>query len=241
MFISQTKERLSWKGYRSGHMMYLRREDLKQANEDLREFINNNKRGFGYYIWKPYLIKKILSTMNDNDILLYCDTGCTLNFNGFPKMLEYFDILLSSNKSILGFQLQGPNPDWKLRGISIPDLIDKNWTKNDVFIEMNCDDPKYKDTLQVMCTTFIIKKNNDSLKFVTEWYDTMCNYHLIDDSPSISPNAKDFYDHRHDQSIFSILMKKYDNILLKDDPESCNRYGYNVYIHYPILATRIRK
>ncbi|MCP9770538.1 carboxypeptidase [Lacihabitans sp. LS3-19] len=37
----KTKERLSWKGYRSGHMMYLRREDLKQANEDLREFIKN--------------------------------------------------------------------------------------------------------------------------------------------------------------------------------------------------------
>jgi carboxypeptidase C (cathepsin A) len=35
----KTKERLSWKGYRSGHMMYLRREDLQQANEDLREFI----------------------------------------------------------------------------------------------------------------------------------------------------------------------------------------------------------
>ena len=35
----KTKDRLSWKGYRSGHMMYLRREDLQQANEDLREFI----------------------------------------------------------------------------------------------------------------------------------------------------------------------------------------------------------
>jgi carboxypeptidase C (cathepsin A) len=35
----KTKERLSWKGYRSGHMMYLRREDLQQANEDLRDFI----------------------------------------------------------------------------------------------------------------------------------------------------------------------------------------------------------
>jgi carboxypeptidase C (cathepsin A) len=35
----KTKNRLSWKGYRSGHMMYLRREDLQKANEDLREFI----------------------------------------------------------------------------------------------------------------------------------------------------------------------------------------------------------
>jgi carboxypeptidase C (cathepsin A) len=35
-------DRLSFKGYRSGHMMYLRREDLKQANEDLRVFIKNS-------------------------------------------------------------------------------------------------------------------------------------------------------------------------------------------------------
>jgi len=33
------KQRLSFKGYRSGHMMYLRAEDLKKSNDDLREFI----------------------------------------------------------------------------------------------------------------------------------------------------------------------------------------------------------
>lgn len=31
--------RLSWKGYRSGHMMYLRKQDLAPSNEDIREFI----------------------------------------------------------------------------------------------------------------------------------------------------------------------------------------------------------
>ena len=36
------KDRLSFKGYRSGHMMYLRREDLKLANEDIRTFILNS-------------------------------------------------------------------------------------------------------------------------------------------------------------------------------------------------------
>ncbi|MFD2518671.1 S10 family peptidase [Salinimicrobium flavum] len=35
------KDRLSFKGYRSGHMMYLRNEDLKKSNDDLREFILN--------------------------------------------------------------------------------------------------------------------------------------------------------------------------------------------------------
>lgn len=36
------KDRMSFKGYRSGHMMYLRAEDLKNANEDIRVFIGNS-------------------------------------------------------------------------------------------------------------------------------------------------------------------------------------------------------
>lgn len=33
------KDRFDFKGYRSGHMMYLRREDLQKANGDIRDFI----------------------------------------------------------------------------------------------------------------------------------------------------------------------------------------------------------
>ena len=36
------KDRLSFKGYRSGHMMYLRAEDLVKANDDIRDFIQNS-------------------------------------------------------------------------------------------------------------------------------------------------------------------------------------------------------
>tara|TARA_R110000868_G_scaffold50189_3_gene160646 strand:- start:551 stop:2053 length:1503 start_codon:yes stop_codon:yes gene_type:complete len=36
------KDRLSFKGYRSGHMMYLRKDDLIQSNDDLREFIKES-------------------------------------------------------------------------------------------------------------------------------------------------------------------------------------------------------
>jgi carboxypeptidase C (cathepsin A) len=35
-------DRLSWKGYRSGHMMYLRKADLETANEDIRTFIKQS-------------------------------------------------------------------------------------------------------------------------------------------------------------------------------------------------------
>lgn len=39
------QHRLSFKGYRSGHMMYLRNEDLIDANEHIREFIKNSLAG----------------------------------------------------------------------------------------------------------------------------------------------------------------------------------------------------
>jgi carboxypeptidase C (cathepsin A) len=37
---SKMKDRLSFRGYRSGHMMYLRAEDLIKANDDVRDFIS---------------------------------------------------------------------------------------------------------------------------------------------------------------------------------------------------------
>jgi carboxypeptidase C (cathepsin A) len=36
------KDRMHFRGYRSGHMMYLRQEDLKKGNDDIREFIKKS-------------------------------------------------------------------------------------------------------------------------------------------------------------------------------------------------------
>lgn len=51
-FAGKLKNRIDWVGYRSGHMMYLRKEDLKTSNEDLREFIRKStpKKGRLPYI-----------------------------------------------------------------------------------------------------------------------------------------------------------------------------------------------
>ena len=38
----QMRDRLSFKGYRSGHMMYLRYEDLQESNQDIRHFIQQS-------------------------------------------------------------------------------------------------------------------------------------------------------------------------------------------------------
>lgn len=36
------KDRISWKGFRTGHMVYMRKDDRVTANEDLREFIRQS-------------------------------------------------------------------------------------------------------------------------------------------------------------------------------------------------------
>jgi carboxypeptidase C (cathepsin A) len=41
------RDRLRFEGYRSGHMMYLRREDLKSSNDHIREFIRDSLPGQG--------------------------------------------------------------------------------------------------------------------------------------------------------------------------------------------------
>ncbi len=41
------KDRLRFEGYRSGHMMYLRKEDLQTANEHIRDFIQKSLPGKG--------------------------------------------------------------------------------------------------------------------------------------------------------------------------------------------------
>ncbi|PQJ20738.1 S10 family peptidase [Tenacibaculum sp. SG-28] len=41
------QDRFQFKGYRSGHMMYLREEDLEKANDDLRNFIKESSKNIG--------------------------------------------------------------------------------------------------------------------------------------------------------------------------------------------------
>jgi hypothetical protein len=33
---------MSWEGYESGHMMYLRKDDLQKGNDHIREFIRKS-------------------------------------------------------------------------------------------------------------------------------------------------------------------------------------------------------
>jgi hypothetical protein len=86
------------------------------------------------------------------------------------------------------------------------------WTKRDTFILMNADEPKYTQTGQRVGGFFLFKKNNLSRKFFKECLEYGEDYRIITDAPNQLgvPNYAGFRDHRHDESLISIMAKKYD-------------------------------
>jgi len=166
-----------------------------------QNFILKNYRGFGYWIWKPYLIKKVLDQMKEGDILCYCDCGNELDIRKKKRLEELISTV--QTELLLGSY---PTP------IRIPFLNEINWNKKDLLIFMHIDDTMTDIlyTNQRQASSLIIKKCNKTVSFVNEWNDIVYNhYHLIDDSPSIERNHECFIEHRHDQSVFSLLSKKH--------------------------------
>lgn len=88
-------------------------KDLQNDNEFWSkhcDFINNNSRGYGYWLWKSYIIKETLKKMDDNDILLYLDCGCELNYLARNKLLEYIELV--KEKKILGTSASSSDHDF---------------------------------------------------------------------------------------------------------------------------------
>ena len=71
-------------------------------------------------------------------------------------------------------------------------------------------------TLQRQGGAVLFAVNKETRSLVSEWYRLASIYHFIDDSPSKIPNTPDFREHRHDQSLFSLLTKKYNMFAKKD-------------------------
>lgn len=197
--------------------------DIDFYNTYQRYFYSQPK-GFGYYVWKPYIIEQTLKKIPENSYLFYIDVGCVLHANGKKRLLEYVDTLESSGKSVLGFQLTHK---------------EKTWTKMDVLERMNYTTVEEINTFQCLSGIILFKNTPEARDFVGKWRFFMEeNMHWRDDSPSISPNDPSFQEHRHDQSIYSILLKQYGGVILEDETwwpdnwESCT--------HFPIHARRMK-
>lgn len=150
-------------------------------------FIETNKRGYGYWIWKSYLILKTMERMNDGDILFYIDSGCEVINDTRTK------------PQILAMKEKCENILYSTTG-----EIEKKYTKMDVLNKLGLQN---KDTEQNQAGLLFLKKTNLIQEFIKDWYENSSNYPLVDDSSSFLENDVMFVDHRHDQSIFSLLIK----------------------------------
>ena len=157
------------------------------------DFVLKNKRGAGYWLWKPYLIHKNLQDMKNGDILLFLDCGCELDVSNRMKIVEMFHLV---NK-------------YKL--ITTSTQIEVIWNKMDLLVELQMLQNEHLMTRQKQSGASAWLVCDETRKLAKDWYDIACsnNYHFIDDTPSILPNVDGFKEHRHDQSIFSLLIKKY--------------------------------
>lgn len=163
-------------------------------------------RGFGYWAWKPQVIKQVMDELKPGDCLLYADAGCHLNRGGHARLLEYFD-LLTEDVPIVIFQNDPEDSLFGLRNAGIGDWPNSHWTKGDLIDHLGM--RAREDVLAAQtyyATTFLMMKSKASLKLLDDWMDIIRHdWRLIDDSPSQSSNMPGFVEHRHDQAIFSLL------------------------------------
>ena len=172
-------------------------KDIEKTYYYAHEKIFSNPRGNGLWLWKPYFILKTLETLNDNDILFYCDSAAFFIGNAKKRITE--------DMAKTGCDM------W----VSVLPLLEKQFTSKKTFVLLECDEERYKETNQFQAGFLAFRKNENSIAFVKEWLELCERDELI----SSDGNNEElyFFAHREDQSLLSVLCKK-KNIVPQCDP-----------------------
>ncbi len=187
-----------------------------------RDFFLDNPRGYGFWIWKPFIILKVLENFPECEVVFYLDSGCEINAekSALQKLDQY--IATCSQKGGVAFELP---------------FIEENWTAGYVLDKM--DAKNLSRTKQLASGIIFLKNNHRSKDLLTSWQTWMtkdnCTY-VKGDKANIE-NKVSLREHRFDQSIFSILWKQANLQILPDEsfwaPDWKN-FGKD----YPIWSTR---
>jgi len=160
------------------------------------------ERGGGYWIWKPYLVHRMFNLLNKGDVLVYCDAGCEINPAGEKRFKEYIELLKDSESGSLAFQL--PHKEIE-------------YTKREVFDHFKASDQVVQSD-QLMATVLILEKCNHASFLIEKWYGTLLEEPLLfTDEKNKLIQHQEFIDHRHDQSIFSVIRKIHGSEIIPDD------------------------
>lgn len=198
-------------------------DDFNQTNG---KYIQKYKRGYGYWSWKPYIIKHELEQINDDDVIVYADCGCMFVYQNIIELKKWIDIVHNSESGILS-PSAGPYLEHEWTRMDLYDYVNKTYNKNGENI--------FENTIQIGAGILTICKKTKSVNFVNDWYDVMTrHFELCTDDKSSIPNHPNFKENRHDQSVFSLLAKIYKIELIESENGILNKSIS------PIIATRCK-
>jgi hypothetical protein len=181
------------KRYKNSIGIVYHKEDLPR---DMINFCDKHKKGYGFMIWKPFIVKKTLEMMSTNDILLYVD-GRVFYSGGKIREIQ---MLTNDDKLEAIF--------WKLDG-----LFEFQYSKGDFFNKLQINNPLIKQSSQIGSTFFFIKKKPQIEVLVYNWFMFMNdNRNMFITDTSDIPNEIGYIAQRHDQSILSLLVKASKNL-----------------------------
>ena len=155
--------------------------------------ILNQSRGNGYWLWKPYFIYKTFKEkLREGDYLIYTDAGI---------------LYMNSTYLIIDFLKKKNAEMWMIKLI----YKERFFSKRDAFILMGVDMPFYSETFQYMAGVQIYRKSKYTEKFLENLLFYSQDKRIILDTPNTQgvENYPGFIDNRHDQTVLSLLVKKY--------------------------------
>ena len=162
---------------------------FKEKNKD----ILSRSRGNGYWLWKPYIINKtMIEKLKYGDYLIYTDAAI---------------LYMNSTRLIINFMKEHKAKIWGNKLV----LKERTWTKRDALILMDADTPYYYDTNQYMAGIQVYQKSKYAIKFIQDLLKYSQDVRIITDDNNVmgKENLPGFRENRHDQTVFSLLLKKY--------------------------------
>lgn len=162
---------------------------FRAANKEILD----HPRGGGYYLWKPYVFYRAYQEMGEDDYLIYTDAA-SIYVDSIQKLI---DAMEKEQVSLMLFSLQN-------------EMLERKYTKRDAFILTGCDEEKYTNTPQSIGGYMVCKKKPEVEDFFQEVLSYAQDVRIISDRPNTmgKENYPDFVDHRHDQSVISLISKK---------------------------------
>jgi hypothetical protein len=167
-------------------------------------FIVDNSRGFGLWIWKPYIINWVQRRESKNKIIIYLDAGVYLNLATISASKRFDDYLrIAWKDKVMAFQLK----DTQYAEQGFPDLKESTWNRSDLLDHLDISE-RQRQTNQIEAGVIFFRNTKETQDFTKEWLQLMeqDNYEFLRE-PSPVNQADGFIEHRFDQAVFSALFK----------------------------------